>query len=92
MDELGKALQARDFNSMGFKLIGHTDVRGTDEYNDMLSLQRAESVKDYLIRRFNIASGRIEVEGKGRRQPWYRQNTEDAHALNRRVEVIVVSK
>jgi outer membrane protein OmpA-like peptidoglycan-associated protein len=46
-------------------LEGHTDMVGTEEYNMLLSIQRAESAKDYLVREYSVAPGIIETHGYG---------------------------
>ena len=48
--------------------IGHTDRLGSTQYNQKLSLKRAESVKQYLVAK-GIAPNRIYAEGKGKAQP-----------------------
>ncbi len=48
--------------------IGHTDRLGSAQYNQKLSLKRAESVKQYLVAK-GIAPNRIYAEGKGKAQP-----------------------
>jgi len=48
--------------------VGHTDRIGTDEYNQKLSVRRAESVKAYLVSR-GIQANRVYTEGKGEKQP-----------------------
>ncbi len=50
------------------ELASHTDSRGTHEYNDTLSLRRAEAVVDYLIEQ-GIEAERIEAAGYGKREP-----------------------
>src|SRR6266571_5438473 len=47
--------------------IGHTDSIGTDEYNQKLSVRRAESVKAYLVSK-GVETNRIYTEGKGKKQ------------------------
>jgi outer membrane protein OmpA-like peptidoglycan-associated protein len=89
VEELMKALTAPGFQGNRFKLVGHTDLRGTDEYNLQLSRNRAETVKTYLLQHSKIDPKRIDVEGRGKKEPLYSRNTEDAHALNRRVEVVI---
>jgi outer membrane protein OmpA-like peptidoglycan-associated protein len=46
------------------RLIGHTDPRGTAEYNDKLGLERAERVKQYLIKH-GVEGSRVSVESAG---------------------------
>jgi outer membrane protein OmpA-like peptidoglycan-associated protein len=67
---------------------GHTDSKGTDAYNQRLSLRRATSVKDYLVRG-GISASRIRVEGYGESKPVASNATDDGRAQNRRVELHV---
>ena len=90
VEEIGKAMTSSDLSGMKFKLIGHTDSRGTDEYNDRLSLKRAEMVSDYLMKHFDLEDRIVSIEGKGKRELLYHDTTEDAHALNRRVAVEII--
>lgn len=69
-------------------LIGHTDPVGTHDYNDALSLQRAQALADFLIA--NGFEGEIEVQGRGKREPYQADNPDrysldELHRLNRRV-------
>jgi outer membrane protein OmpA-like peptidoglycan-associated protein len=70
-------------------LVGHTDVRGTAEFNKKLSLKRAEAIAVFVRQSgLDIA---IETVGKGAGEPKHLSDTsgltqEDIHALNRRVE------
>lgn len=54
--------------SVGVKVVGHTDSRGTDDYNQDLSERRARAVKDYYVQR-GIPADRLEVEGRGESEP-----------------------
>ena len=65
---------------------GHTDSRGTEEYNQALSLRRANAVRDYLVAG-GVAANRITVEGYGESKPVASNNTDDGRAQNRRVEL-----
>jgi outer membrane protein OmpA-like peptidoglycan-associated protein len=69
-------------------VAGHTDAVGTDQYNDALSLRRAERVRGLLIAR-GIAPDSIRAIGRGKREP--RVPTPDgvAEPRNRRVEITV---
>ena len=69
--------------------VGHTDSVGTDEYNQKLSVRRAESVKAYLESK-GVESNRVYTEGKGEKQPVADNKTADGRAKNRRVEIEVV--
>jgi outer membrane protein OmpA-like peptidoglycan-associated protein len=69
-------------------IIGHTDSSGTDAINNPLSLNRAASVRDYLVAK-GVASSRIAVEGRGSREPLVANDTPANKARNRRVEIFV---
>ncbi|HEX7955060.1 MAG TPA: OmpA family protein [Burkholderiales bacterium] len=69
-------------------VIGHTDAVGSIQYNDKLSLQRAEHVRAELIQR-GIAEDRISVEGRGKREPLVETADGVAEPKNRRVEISV---
>jgi OmpA-OmpF porin, OOP family len=67
-------------------VIGHTDYVGSHEYNDKLSLQRAEKVRDQLVAR-GISAAIIQVAGRGKREPMV--DTTAAERRNRRVEITI---
>jgi len=69
-------------------IVGHTDSSGTDAINNPLSLNRAASVRDYLVTR-GVASNRIIVEGRGSREPLVPNDTAANKSKNRRVEIFV---
>ena len=69
-------------------VIGHTDAVGAVQYNDKLSLQRAEHVRAELIRR-GIAEDSVTVEGRGKREPLVATADGIAEPKNRRVEINV---
>lgn len=69
--------------------VGHTDSRGTDAYNQKLSVRRAEAVKAYLTDK-GIEANRIYTEGKGESQPVADNKSDEGRAKNRRVEIEVV--
>jgi outer membrane protein OmpA-like peptidoglycan-associated protein/opacity protein-like surface antigen len=68
---------------------GHTDSVGSDQYNQGLSVRRANSVADYLADG-GIARDRMTVKGFGESQPVASNDTDDGRAQNRRVELQVV--
>lgn len=68
---------------------GHTDSIGKAEYNQKLSVRRAEAVKAFLISA-GVAADRIYTSGKGATQPVADNKTAAGRAKNRRVEVEVV--
>lgn len=70
------------------QLIGHTDSRGSLDYNQALSERRAESVKSALMD-LGFLSTKIEVKGMAFLDPQSNEETEVNEALNRRVEIII---
>ena len=70
------------------RIIGHTDSTGSDAINDPLSLQRAESTRNYLTSR-GVNGARIQVQGMGSRQPVASNSTAEGRSRNRRVEIFV---
>ncbi|MDQ6993808.1 MAG: OmpA family protein [Mariprofundus sp.] len=71
------------------QITGHTDDRGSAEYNQQLSEQRAEAVKWYLSDH-GVAPRRISSNGRGEMQPRASNNDEAGRQLNRRVEMLVI--
>jgi outer membrane protein OmpA-like peptidoglycan-associated protein len=69
------------------RMVGYTDNVGSDAYNLHLSLQRAQSVADYLIYVEGIEKDRIKIEGMGKSNPIADNATEEGRAKNRRVEI-----
>ena len=69
-------------------VVGHTDRVGTVPYNDALSLQRAERIRDELVRA-GVSRDAIAVAGRGEREPLVPTADEVPEPHNRRVEVTV---
>jgi outer membrane protein OmpA-like peptidoglycan-associated protein len=69
-------------------IIGHTDRVGGEQYNDALSLRRAERCRDELLK-LGIPKIRITVAGRGEREPEVSTADEVAEPRNRRVEISV---
>lgn len=69
-------------------IIGHTDSTGSDAINDPLSLERANSVRDYLVSK-GIGANRFMTEGHGSHTPLVANDTAANKAKNRRVEIFV---
>ena len=78
-----------EYPEMRIRITGHTDNVGTDRFNQSLSEQRANSVRDDLIRR-GISADRIEAEGKGESEPITTNDTDEGRAQNRRVEFTIL--
>ncbi len=86
LDKVSGILQRYDRSVV--HVVGHTDSVGSEQYNYNLSLQRAQSVVDYLTRR-GVSGERLRVEGRGESQPRATNETEAGRQLNRRVELFV---
>lgn len=69
-------------------LIGHTDTKGKGDYNDALSLQRAQQVRELFLQR-RFPAGRIEATGRGERDLAVPTRDEVDEVRNRRVEILV---
>jgi outer membrane protein OmpA-like peptidoglycan-associated protein len=70
------------------KITGHTDNIGHEKFNQRLSIRRAQAIKDYLLKK-KIDPDRVEVDGKGLKEPVATNETEEGRAKNRRVEISV---
>jgi outer membrane protein OmpA-like peptidoglycan-associated protein len=75
-------------NSPEIVVIGHTDRVGTLEYNDKLSLKRADVVRAALVAA-GVPPGQIDIAGRGEREPAVATPDEIAEPRNRRVEIMV---
>jgi outer membrane protein OmpA-like peptidoglycan-associated protein len=84
LNEVGKMLSMEDFNNEKLVIEGHTDGRGSKNYNQQLSEKRAASVKKYLKSNFNIAETRLSIVGMGESQPL--PDVNNYASVNRRVQ------
>ena len=75
-------------NDRNIRLEGHTDERGTRDYNMALGERRANSVRDYMVVN-GIASYRIETVSYGEEQPVAYGSGEENWSQNRRVELVL---
>jgi len=69
---------------------GHTDSKGSDEYNQRLSEARAEAVRLYLIKSGGIAADRVRSVGMGEMSPIADNSTDEGRQRNRRVVAIMI--
>lgn len=86
MEQIKAELTRRPFPEIA--IIGHTDSVGTDEYNDVLSLKRAEAVRRILVKA-GISAILIDVAGRGSREMLVQTGTGVSEPRNRRVEISV---
>jgi len=70
---------------------GHTDNVGSEALNDNLSLDRANKVKNYLVKK-GIKETRIKTIGYGKKKPLASNKTDFGRRLNRRTEIIILNK
>ncbi len=71
------------------EISGHTDSKGSEQSNQKISLNRAESIEDYLIIK-GIDKTRITTTGKGEIQPITTNDTKEGREQNRRVEIRII--
>ncbi len=87
----------KEFPEYTTTLRAHTDAKGSNSYNEALSLRRANSAKEYLKGR-GIAADRIKTETFGEVKPIAKnelndgKDTEQGRQFNRRVEIIILDK
>ena len=87
LDKLFVILQ--DNPNMEIEIDGHTDNVGDAALNIQLSIERANSVRDYLINK-GIVHTRINTKGFGGSKPVASNDTEETKKLNRRVEFTIL--
>ncbi|MDB6169576.1 MAG: ompA2 [Verrucomicrobia bacterium] len=75
-----------------FSIEGHSDSFGSKEYNEQLSLDRAEEVKKWLVLSYNVSPDRIKTKGFGFAKPIVSADkSKEEQAPNRRVELVVTN-
>jgi len=75
-------------NTINLTLEGHCDERGSREYNIALGEKRAVAVKKYLVKK-GVANNRLKTVSYGKEKPAFFGNTDEVHAKNRRVVVVI---
>lgn len=92
LERLAEALAA--LPDVPVAIVGHTDAKGADDYNQALSERRAQSVRSWLAQR-DIPASRLSASGKGEAQPVAPNTRPDGQddpagrQRNRRVEFII---
>jgi OmpA-OmpF porin, OOP family len=79
----------RESPKMVIQLEGHTDYQGDPKENMKLSQLRVDAVKSYLQSK-GVSKSRVKTKAFGGTQPLSRDNTPEAHRLNRRVELRIL--
>jgi outer membrane protein OmpA-like peptidoglycan-associated protein len=86
LETLGVSLREPERKGAALLVVGHTDARGSEEYNQRLSERRAEAVKRFLVARFKLPGDTVMAVGHGKTQP---KNAADPFAgENRRVQIV----
>jgi len=80
------AAEMKKDQSVTFLLAGNSSAEGTDEHNMMLSVERANAVKTYLVNS-GVKADNLTVKGFGESKPIADNKTEEGRVLNRRVEI-----
>jgi outer membrane protein OmpA-like peptidoglycan-associated protein len=81
--------QLNKFKTIKFRIEGYADNMGTDSINKIISLERANVVKSYLVSK-GVKEARLKAEGLGSAFPIATNETKDGKAQNRRVEIKAV--
>ncbi|MCW2285949.1 outer membrane protein OmpA-like peptidoglycan-associated protein [Rhodoblastus acidophilus] len=90
-DALGRALSSPDMKGSTFLIAGHTDAKGSNQSNLLLSERRAQAVKTYLVKHFALNPADLITVGYGKTRLKNKDQPEAAE--NRRVEVVnIMSK
>ena len=89
LDQFAQGLNQQP--SMELRIVGHTDNTGSDAINNPLSVNRAQSARDYLVSR-GVASSRISIDGRGAREPIADNSTEAGRARNRRIDIFLAER
>lgn len=87
LDDVARVLKKYEKTTM--LIQGHTDSTGTAEYNQQLSLNRANAVRNHLVGN-DVDTRRVTTEGYGESQPIADNDTANGRQLNRRVELRIV--
>jgi len=87
----GAAALLQQHERVVVEVAGHTDSVGSEDYNQKLSEERANSVRDYLTSK-GVKASRLSVRGYGESRPVASNDTEEGRTENRRVELIVLDR
>jgi outer membrane protein OmpA-like peptidoglycan-associated protein len=88
LDKLVQVLNT--YADTNIELQGHTDSRGSADYNMALSERRANAVSGYLEEK-GISDSRLTIKGFGEEFPKYSNETSEGRSQNRRVEFLITA-
>lgn len=80
----------RTFEDPRVIVEGHTDTTGSDEVNILLSQQRADAVREYLIANQTLSPESISAVGYGSERPLASNATTAGRAINRRIDILII--
>ena len=86
------SLLLRDQPDIRVYIAGHTDNRGSEEYNQVLSMRRAQTVLSYLAERGVTPADRLVMRYYGETRPLASNDSNEGRAKNRRVELIGIKR
>lgn len=89
LSRVAKLLKQNQDSIKKVEVIGHTDSKGSDEYNQKLSERRARYIVKQLTESVPALKGKLQAIGRGESEPISRGQTESDHALNRRVSFVI---
>ncbi len=81
-----------DAPNIEIEIEGHTDNRGSSQYNLKLSERRAKAVKDIMVKKYSISANRVHSYGYGEDRPVSTNDTEEGRQRNRRVMATIIKK
>ncbi len=88
--ELEKVVRFMTVNSkIKIEISGHTDNKGNENHNKVLSEKRAKAIFDYLVAK-GITSSRMTYAGYASTKPIANNDSEEGRALNRRTEIKII--
>ena len=82
------ATSLKKYANTDLLIVGHTDSSGATDYNDSLSLRRADAAADFLKGQ-GVAAGRLFTSGRGEMEPVANNSSEAGQQMNRRIEVAI---
>jgi len=80
----------KDNPTIKVEVGGHTDASGTETAKKELAMKRAESARQYIEDKYNIARDRMVIKSYGDSKPVADNKTEEGRAKNRRVEFAII--
>jgi len=82
------ATSLKKYGNTQLLIVGHTDSSGSDDYNQALSLRRANAASSYLGMQ-GVSAARMQTSGKGEMEPVASNETDSGRQMNRRIEVAI---